>query len=228
MTFGTVALRLGLSILAGGLIGLERTYYGRAAGFRTHVLVCSASAILVLLTDLYIAVGFGQTVARLNLDPLRVVQGIMTGIGFLGAGVIMREGTSIHGLTTSACIWITAAIGIIIGSGFYGPGALATGATLVTLIAFRWLERRFPTTQYGNLTVRFTGDIDEMEKDVRAMIRQRGGSAATTSYGIGEADGVSAFSLSVHLKRGKDFATLMQELQAKPAIVSSSILLSTQ
>lgn len=212
---------------AGALIGLERTYHGRAAGFRTHTLVCSASAVLVLLTDYHLLPGLYGTGA-LNVDPLRTVQGVMTGIGFLGAGVIMREGGSIHGLTTAASIWMTAAIGIVLGSGFYSAGVMATLLTLVTLVVLRWLERLFPSTQYGNLTVHFKGDIDEVEKDLRALIRTYGGSAQTVGYGVGERDGAALFSLSVHMKRGKDFAILMQVLQNDARISSSSLTISRQ
>ncbi|HTO50217.1 MAG TPA: MgtC/SapB family protein, partial [Burkholderiales bacterium] len=116
-----IILHLLVATLAGGLIGLERSFHGRPAGFRTHTLVCVASSLLMLVT-IYASRWFpGNELTRVAIDPTRMAQGIMTGIGFLGAGVIVREGLTVRGLTTAASIWITAAIGILAGIGFYFP-----------------------------------------------------------------------------------------------------------
>src|SRR6478672_4780153 len=116
-------VRLLSAVLAGGLIGYERSYHGRPAGFRTHALVCTASSLLMLVT-VYEAHWVRAAADLVRLDPTRMAQGIMTGIGFLGAGVIMKEGLSVRGLTTAASIWITAAIGILAGIGFWYPAGL--------------------------------------------------------------------------------------------------------
>ena len=101
-------------MLAGGLIGLERSFHGRPAGFRTHALVCLASALLMTVTA-FQSVWIPEADLELfRTDPTRMAQGIMTGIGFLGAGVIFKEGLNVRGLTTAASIWITAAIGILV------------------------------------------------------------------------------------------------------------------
>lgn len=103
------------AVLAGGIIGAERSYHGRPAGFRTHSLVCMASSLLMLLTVYQIELLPNLPLESIRIDPTRMAQGIMTGIGFLGAGVIMREKLTIRGLTTAASIWMTASIGILIG-----------------------------------------------------------------------------------------------------------------
>ncbi len=146
------------ALLAGGLIGLERSYQGRAAGFRTHALVCMASSMLMLVT-LYQAVWFagGDTV---RIDPTRMAQGVMTGIGFLGAGVIMKDGVSVRGLTTAASIWTTAAVGILVGVGLYSAAIMATVATIGVLSLFRWLERMMPTMSYADVVVSFEAAQD--------------------------------------------------------------------
>jgi putative Mg2+ transporter-C (MgtC) family protein len=107
-----ILIHLGTALLAGTLIGLERTFHGRPAGFRTHALVCLASSLLMLLTLYQEQWGGKLSHETVRLDPTRMAQGIMTGIGFLGAGVIFKEGLSVRGFTTAASIWITAAIGI--------------------------------------------------------------------------------------------------------------------
>lgn len=134
-----------MALAAGGLIGLERSYHGRPAGFRTHTLVCMASSLLMLLTVYQVELLPTLPLETVRVDPTRMAQGIMTGIGFLGAGVIMKERLTIRGLTTAASIWITAAIGILIGTGFYFAAAVATLLALGALSLFRWIEKVLPS-----------------------------------------------------------------------------------
>src|SRR5512139_1731665 len=113
LTLVEVLKHLLAALAAGAFIGMERSFHGRAAGFRTHTLVCLASSVLMLVT-LYQGYSFPRLVEDgVRIDPTRMAQGIMTGIGFLGAGVIFREGLTVRGLTTAASIWTTAAIGVL-------------------------------------------------------------------------------------------------------------------
>src|SRR5688500_18359647 len=150
-----MGLRMAAALAAGGLIGLERSHRGRPAGFRTHALVCLASTLLMFITA-YEAHWFPRdAAARVVLDPTRMAQGIMTGIGFVGAGAIIKEGFTVRGLTTAASIWITAAIGILAGVGFYFAALIGTILVLGTLSTFRWIEARMPTETYAIFMVRF-------------------------------------------------------------------------
>jgi putative Mg2+ transporter-C (MgtC) family protein len=163
-----IALRLVASLVIGGLIGLERSYHGRPAGFRTHSLVCLSTSLLMLVT-VYETHWFPSlSEGRISLDPTRMAQGIMTGIGFLGAGTIMKDGLSVRGLTTAASIWITAAIGILIGIGFYVPAVIATVLTLGTLSVFRWIESRISTQLYAQFLVRFRRNEAMSDTEMRA------------------------------------------------------------
>jgi putative Mg2+ transporter-C (MgtC) family protein len=119
---------------------------------------------------------------RISLDPTRMAQGIMTGIGFLGAGTIMKDGLSVRGLTTAASIWITAAIGILIGVGFYFPAVIATVLTLGTLSVFRWVESRMPTQFYAQFVVRFARDQAMPELEVRRLLNDYGFTVANLNY----------------------------------------------
>src|SRR6187551_123824 len=165
-----MVLRLLAALLAGALIGYERSYHGRPAGFRTHALVCTASSLLMLVT-VYEAHWVRVTADMVRRDPTRMAQGIMTGIGFLGAGVIIKEGLSVRGLTTAASIWITAAIGILAGIGFYFPAAVATVFTLGTLSLFRWLEARMHSRYYAHHSVRFSSGTPMPEPQYRQFVR---------------------------------------------------------
>jgi putative Mg2+ transporter-C (MgtC) family protein len=179
-----ISLRMLAALVAGGLIGLERSYRGRAAGFRTHALVCAASTLLMLVT-VYES-HWASTIAavRVVIDPTRMAQGIMTGIGFLGAGVIVKEGLTVRGLTTAASIWITAAIGILAGIGFYFAAGLGTLATLGTLSLFRWIEGKMPSEFYANFLIRFPREKVMPEAELRRLIAEHGFDVANMSYRI--------------------------------------------
>jgi putative Mg2+ transporter-C (MgtC) family protein len=154
------------AIFAGGLIGFERSFHARPAGFRTHTLVCLASSLLMLVTLYQPSIA----VEAIKTDPTRMAQGIMTGIGFLGAGVIFKEGLTVRGLTTAASIWITAAIGIMIGIGFYFPAILATVLTVIVLSFFRWIEAKMPTQSYAHFLVSYRREQSVDEGEIRAML----------------------------------------------------------
>src|SRR3982751_1327043 len=172
--------RLLAALAAGALIGYERSFDGRPAGLRTHVLVCLASSLLMLVT-VYEA-HWVRTTVEARLDPTRMAQGIMTGIGFLGAGVIVKEGLNVRGLTTAASIWITAAIGVLAGVGLYLPLAVSVVLTLAVLSGFRWIERRVPTQAYYYFEIRYSREGNLSEEAMRALLKKLGFSIANFSY----------------------------------------------
>lgn len=177
-----ITLRLLIALVCGGFIGLERSYHARPAGFRTHTLVCLASALLMLVT-VYEGQWFDyKGMGRVAIDPTRMAQGIMTGIGFLGAGVIMKEGLSVRGLTTAASIWITAAIGVLVGIGFYFPAALALALTLGTLSAFRWFESKMPSQQYAQFIVKFDRKSAMSQSELKKLVSDLGFTIANLQY----------------------------------------------
>ena len=134
-----VVFKLFLATLFGGLIGLERELHGKVAGFRTHSLVClGAALIMVVSIDMYAAYRGVATV-----DPSRIAAQVVSGIGFLGAGAIIRFPTGITGLTTAASLWVVSAIGLACGAGFYKPAIAATVMVLLVLFVFGQIGRLF-------------------------------------------------------------------------------------
>lgn len=135
-----IVLRLVLAAVLSGAVGLERELRERAAGLRTHMLVGLGSALFTVVS----AYAWGDFVFDRSqgtiLDPTRIAAQIVTGIGFLGAGAIIRQGLSVRGLTTAAGLWVVAAIGMAVGAGFYVPALITTALVLVGLGPFRWLE----------------------------------------------------------------------------------------
>ncbi|MBU1999083.1 MAG: MgtC/SapB family protein [Candidatus Omnitrophota bacterium] len=131
-----IIIRLTLSIVLSGLIGLERQIHRRTAGLRTHILV-SLGSCLIMLTSMYV---FDIYKDIASLDPSRIAAGVITGIGFLGAGTIMREKDGIRGLTTAASLWVVAGIGLATGSGFYNAAVYTSILTLAVLLVLRKVE----------------------------------------------------------------------------------------
>ncbi len=144
-------LRLLLAMFLGGMIGLERQAHGRPAGLRTHILVCLGSALVILITQ-----SFGP-----NIDPGRAVAGVVTGVGFLGAGVIVKSREIVRGLTTAACIWFVAALGIIVGQGLYIIAAGSTAMALVILTFLAWFSHKIPSVSYHTVRVSATSEDPE-------------------------------------------------------------------
>ena len=147
-----IALRLGSATLVGAVLGLNRELRGKPAGLRTNALV-SLGAALLILAGVGVASGSGELQANVTS---RVMQGVITGIGFLGAGVILRDtgGTQVHGITTAATIWLTAALGVLCGVGMWTLALLGTAITLVVLILGqpleKFLHRKFPKLSEHN------------------------------------------------------------------------------
>lgn len=139
MTIYEVIFKLALAGILGGLIGLERESLSRPAGLRTYTLVCVGSALAMIVSiDIYLQ--YYQTV---NADPGRIAAQVVSGIGFLGAGTIMREGSTVQGLTTAAGLWVVACIGLAVGAGLYWPAVVTTILILFVLIYFIKFEHRF-------------------------------------------------------------------------------------
>jgi len=136
LTDNQIMLRLTLSVCLSGLIGLERQIHRRTAGLRTHILVCLGSC-LIMLTSLYVFDIYKDKVA---LDPTRIAAGVITGIGFLGAGTIIRERENVKGLTTAASLWVVAGIGLAVGCGFYSASIFTTVLALIVLFFLRYVE----------------------------------------------------------------------------------------
>jgi len=218
-----ILLRLVAALAAGGIIGLERSFRGRAAGFRTHALVCIASSLLMLVT-VYESQWFApQGDSRVVIDPTRMAQGIMTGIGFLGAGVIVKEGLTVRGLTTAASIWVTAAIGILTGIGFYYAAGLGVVLALGTLSVFRWIEGRMPTELYANFTVRFARDAVMPEIQLRTLVARFGFSVANLNYRLlGEGEQFE-YRMVMRTLKADNVRMLAEALNADPGILEYRI-----
>lgn len=153
-------LRLLLGALFGGIIGFERQVHGRPAGFRTHMLVCLALVLLMIVSENYYFL-IETDASYLRIDPARIAMGAITGVGFLGAGVIVKTGVTVQGLTTAASIWMVSAIGLAVGSGLYVAGTWAFGITLFSLFVLRVIEGKMSRMSFMNLMISASEGLKE-------------------------------------------------------------------
>lgn len=151
MNYETIFIKLFMSALLGSLIGLEREYHGRPAGLRTHMLVC-VGATMITISGIMVSEQFSSG-ANAGGEISRIIAGVVTGIGFLGAGAIVRTSDFVRGLTTAACIWFVAALGVVIGLGEYVLAGIGTGVALLILILLRVLENSLTDLQYRDVLI---------------------------------------------------------------------------
>jgi len=161
-----IIIRLVLAFVLGGLIGFERELHGRAAGLRTHILVCLGSS-LIMLTSMHMFYLYREVA---TIDPARIAAGVITGIGFLGAGTIIRFKASVRGLTTAASLWAVAGIGLAIGSGFYLGAYLTSAMVLFVLFFLTRLERALVRKNwYKGIAVETKGGVQQL-RDIRSVL----------------------------------------------------------
>jgi putative Mg2+ transporter-C (MgtC) family protein len=147
--------RLVVAMIAGGLVGLEREVRGRQAGFRTNLLVALGSCLVMIVSISFASHDWNHPAnVNLNIDPARIAYSVMTGVGFLGAGAIVKNGASIRGLTTAAALWCVAALGLSAGFGLYVLTFIATALVLLSLWLLDYVEDVLPKVRYRHVTVR--------------------------------------------------------------------------
>ena len=150
----TNMFRLLFASFLSGLIGIEREVHGRAAGFRTHLLVGVATCLMMIVSEYFFRkYGDLSTSMAVRTDPARVAAQIVVGIGFLGAGVIIKSGRMVHGLTTAACLWMVAGVGMAVGSGLYGPAVMVAMIALFNLVFLKQIERLIKKNQFYTLVI---------------------------------------------------------------------------
>ena len=213
--------RLTCALVAGILIGIERESHGRAAGLRTTILACVASALAMILSEIL----FAQSIApgvNWRPDPARLAAGILTGIGFLGGGTILRHDNAIRGVTTAATLWFVTVLGLIFGSGEFVLGFIGLAIALVTLLALTSFEKHIPSDRYAKLAV--TMHLDAMsDADLRQQIESTGAvvKAMELEYDLVKAQ--KCVTSELKLKRPTVLTisqTLISNLKQKPGVLS--------
>jgi putative Mg2+ transporter-C (MgtC) family protein len=185
----TVILNLFGALLLGLMVGYERSYHGRAAGMRTYGLVCMASSALTVMVAYSSYWYGGHAGLPSNPDPTRVIQGIVTGIGFLGAGVILHDGFATRGLTTAASIWVSSVIGILMGVGFYLAAFVLALLAVFCMTLITRFENWLPARQAVAVVLQFRHAFQPREEVLRRLALHRGYEIAGGSIAIKFQDG---------------------------------------
>ena len=210
MTITEMVLRLGVAAVLGGMIGIERERHGRPAGFRTHILVSLGSA-LIMMVSLYIYeifIQFQTANYSSGVDPGRVAAMVVAGIGFIGAGTIMQSRGSIWGLTTAACLWVSAGLGLAAGCGYYTPAIIATLISLITLVLLkRPVERLVRKDWYYQLDVEMEGS-EEGLKRIREILDDYGACILKIDYRKDVSQREILYMINLRLRRIMEYAVI--------------------
>src|SRR5580704_2974978 len=173
LTWHEIALRLALSVLAGGLVGLDRGEHGRPAGLRTTLLVCLAAAVAMIQTNLLL-VTIGKTAdSFVTLDLMRLPLGILTGMGFIGGGAILRRDSMVLGVTTAATLWFVTVMGLCFGGGQIGLGLAALALALLILWALKPIEDSWKKEREASLIVD-AHDENLREEEIANIVKAAG------------------------------------------------------
>lgn len=203
----SMTLRLIAACLLGGVIGYEREHIHRPAGLRTHILVCVGSA-LVMITSEYI---YYQFSTRVNVDPARLGAQVISGIGFLGAGTIIKEGVSVKGLTTAASLWAVSCVGIAVGIGFYSGAIIATAIIFLTLVVIKKTQRKITSQKSIRLyihTIVQRGQIHE----ITGVIEEFGVKVKRTDFMSSERDGEMIVRYTMDISNQLSVAELIEAI----------------
>ena len=215
-----IIIRLLLGTLLGGIIGFEREAHGRPAGLRTHLLVCLASVLIMIVSEEYYHI---STVNPdfIRIDPARIAAGAITGVGFLGAGVIIKSGLNVQGLTTAACLWIVSAIGLSVGAGLYMPAVLSTVISFLALWSLRRVERGMATLKFQHLYV--AADSPDKEEEIENIIRDMKAKIVSIDYEYDATAGETRFNMTISVRGVFDLRDLFRSLSSIEGIKRVSL-----
>ena len=194
----TATVKLLISFLLGAVIGIERQFRRREAGMRTFTLICMGSTA-AMLVSIWIPQCYPNF---LNGDPGRIAAQVLSGIGFLGAGAIIQSHGSVHGLTTAACIWVMAVIGLAVGAGMYIPAAIATVITLFILVSLERLEKRM-----------FLNGVNKILA-VRKILESKGVFIVSVSFETFYKEDRSVITYKVNVKAISSYTNLFNEIRS--------------
>jgi putative Mg2+ transporter-C (MgtC) family protein len=204
-----IIIRLLLGTALGGIIGFEREAHGRPAGFRTHLLVSLASVLIMIVSEQYYHIS-SVNPDFIRIDPARIAAGAITGVGFLGAGVIIKSGFSVQGLTTAACLWIVSAIGLSVGAGLYTPAAISTVISFLALWSLRGVERGMATLTFKHLTI--AADSPDKDQEIEKVVQGMKIKIVNMDYEYDAAINETRFNMTISMRGSLNLRNLFRSL----------------
>ena len=216
-----IIIRLLLAAVIGGIIGFEREVHGRAAGFRTQLIVCVAAVLIMIVSENYYHY-LHNLDDSLRIDPARIAAGALMGIGFLGAGVIIKSGFAVRGLTTAASIWIVSAMGLAIGGGLYFEAIITAVITIIALMVLRVLEKRIKTLRFKNIVISSSTD-ENVEEPVLALLAKKGFHVHSIDYEKKRDSGEFIYHFTVSVRDKKAIRNIFINLSSMDTISSVKV-----
>jgi putative Mg2+ transporter-C (MgtC) family protein len=204
-----VLIRVGFAMVAGLILGLERESHGRAAGLKTTILACVASCLAMILSEDFYRESFNQAAGMMRPDRARLAAGILTGIGFLGAGAIIRQGTLVRGVTTAAVLWFITILGLAFGSGHIVIGVLGTCIAIIALFALPHVEQHVKKDLYATVTV-VLGLNGTSDEDLRKRMEDLGVRVQRIFYDYDVAASTRTVHLDLKMRRNDAFTMSRQ------------------
>jgi putative Mg2+ transporter-C (MgtC) family protein len=219
-----LATRLVLTILAGALIGINRTERGRAVGLRTTILVCLAASVSMIQANLLMSTTGKTPDSFVTLDLMRLPLGILTGMGFIGGGAILRRGELVRGVTTAATLWLVTVIGLCLGGGQIGLGLATLALALIVLWALKWLEQWIHKDRRATLTLSMAAG-SPTEEELRAMLLTTGHRLDSWDVTYKEREGARHWILrcEMHWRGQPDdlrMPAVLEQLKQQPGVLS--------
>jgi putative Mg2+ transporter-C (MgtC) family protein len=195
-----VMIRVACAMVAGLILGLERESHGRAAGLKTTILACVASCLAMILSENFYRESFHQATGMLRPDRARLAAGILTGIGFLGAGAIIRQGTLVRGVTTAAVLWFITILGLAFGSGYLLIGGMGTCIAIFALFALPHMEQHVKKDSYATVTV-MLGLDGVSDESIRKRLEDLGVRVQRVHFDYDVAAATRTLHMDVKLRR---------------------------
>lgn len=218
LSWNDAAVRLICTFIAGVLVGMDRDERGKAAGIRTNVLVCLAASLSMLLANAMLWTSGKNASSFARLDLMRLPLGILSGMGFIGAGAILRKGEMVLGVTTAATLWMVTMLGLCFGAGKLALGGAGLVLTLFTLWVLKLFEQHLSQEHRGSLCLVATGE--ELSRELRSLVKQSGMQIHRWTVDVSreKARVVVQCELRWRARRGHGEPTLIQSLRQRPDV----------
>jgi putative Mg2+ transporter-C (MgtC) family protein len=214
----TNLLRLLVASFLSGLIGFEREVHGRAAGFRTHLLVGVATCLMMIVSEYFFKhYGSLSSSTTVRVDPARIAASVATGIGFLGAGVIIKSGRVVRGLTTAACLWLVAGVGMAVGAGLYVPAVMVTIIAMFNLLLLKQIERLIRKDIFYTLVIH-TSNFGMNPQKVIDILQQNKMRIVNRKIEADSATGKNRYEYVISTRRAMDHESLIGAFLVLPDI----------
>jgi putative Mg2+ transporter-C (MgtC) family protein len=225
ISWETIALRLVLTVIAGALLGIDRSKHEHPAGLRTTLLVTLAASVAMIQMNLLIPTNGKPSDSYAVMDLMRLPLGILTGVGFIGAGAIVRRGDMVSGVTTAATMWFATVVGLCMGGGQVILGSVSTILGCIVLWYLKWFEEQMHRTRRASLVITVERGAWS-ESDLRSVLTSGGIKIKTLGVTLHSApEPVQTFECEVHwepAKRGAESPAVLGEIESRPGLISMS------